>query len=312
MRSGEFATIGRLKERFANVGGPLRGVLLGIGDDAAVLAAPAGGQVVWTVDQQVEGTHFRRNLVGWEDLGWRSFSAAASDLAAMGATPWCALTALSISADVDDADLDALAVGQQSAAERIGAPIVGGNVTRSGLFVVTTTLLGTCERAIERGGARAGDGVWVSGALGLAAAGFIALERAVLDSRVDRATNAWLRPQARVTEGLAMASVAHAAIDVSDGFAQDLAHLCAASGVRAVLDEAALRAHAAATGLDEAAAALETDPLELLLRGGEDYALVVASPVAIQGFVQLGRLVEGQGIAIGEREIDARGYDHLR
>src|SRR5580704_10060153 len=89
------------------------GVVRGIGDDAAVLeASPSAGQLVWTIDEQVEGVHFRRELLSWRDLGWRSFMAAASDVAAMGAVPWCALAALILSGAVDDAAFDAIAHGQ--------------------------------------------------------------------------------------------------------------------------------------------------------------------------------------------------------
>src|SRR5580658_58633 len=87
--------------------GPARGVELGIGDDAAVLLAPPGvGRLIWTIDEQVEGVHFRRDFASWRDVGWRSFQAAASDVAAMGARPWCALSALVLPESVDDAALE--------------------------------------------------------------------------------------------------------------------------------------------------------------------------------------------------------------
>ena len=110
---------------------------------------------MWTVDAQVEGTHFRRDLCSWEDVGWRSFMAAASDVAAMGGAPWCALSSLVLAPEVDDADLDALARGQRAAADAAGAPIVGGNLSRGATSSVTTTVLGTSHRAITRSGARA-------------------------------------------------------------------------------------------------------------------------------------------------------------
>src|SRR5580658_1790205 len=88
------------------------GVPTGIGDDAAVLDSP-GGRIVWTIDEQVEGVHFRRDLLPWRDVGWRSFMAAASDVAAMGAVPWCALAALVLPEDVDDAALAEIVRGQR-------------------------------------------------------------------------------------------------------------------------------------------------------------------------------------------------------
>src|SRR5580693_1054439 len=90
----------------------------GIGDDAAVLEGTRGNsQLVWTVDEQVEGLHFRRDFLSWRDIGWRSFMAAASDVAAMGAAPWCALSALVVPDDVDDAALEQIALGQRAAAD---------------------------------------------------------------------------------------------------------------------------------------------------------------------------------------------------
>jgi thiamine-monophosphate kinase len=293
------------------------GVATGIGDDAAVLdvagAAADRGHLVWTIDEQVEGTHFRRDLGSWRDFGWRSFMAAASDVAAMGAVPWCALSALVLPDDVDDAALGELAHGQRAAAEAAGAPIVGGNLARGPALSIATTLLGTCERPIRRAGARPGDGVWMAGRVGLAAAGLRALEAKTKDSdALHRAVDAWRMPRALVEAGRAMGRVAHAAIDVSDGLARDASHVADASGVRIVLDASALLADVA---LASVAAALEADALELALYGGEDYAIVAASPVAIEGFRRIGDVTEGCGIALrgsnGETPIEPRGFDHF-
>jgi thiamine-monophosphate kinase len=326
MRSGEFATIQRLRERFRE--GSSKGVVLGIGDDAAVLdvaeLTSQKGQMVWTIDEQVEGTHFVREHVSWEDVGWRSFVAAASDLAAMGAAPWCALTALVLDPDIEDEDLDAIARGQQEASLDVGAKIVGGNMSRGTSVSIATTLLGTTPRPITRAGAQAGDGLYIAGEVGLAAAGLVSLERAVLDERVERAAFAWLRPRACIEEGLAMSAAgARAAIDVSDGLAQDTRHLAVASGVTAVLDEALLLARARSSGLVAACDVMGLETLALMLQGGEDYALVVASANPIPGFWRAGTfeardassphdvvLREATG---GVRPLEnAQGFDHFR
>jgi thiamine-monophosphate kinase len=291
-----------------------RSVEVGIGDDAAVLdAAYADGQIVWTVDEQVEGSHFRREHVSWADVGWRALMAATSDVAAMGAKPWCALCAMVLSDDVDDDALEEIARGQQEAAIAIGAPVVGGNLARGPVLSLATTVLGTCERAVRRGGARAGDGLWLAGQVGLAAAGLRALGRGMkADSRLMPALAAWRRPRALVAEGSAMARVARAAIDISDGVAGDVGHLAEASGVLAVLDASALAADRA---LVDAASALGESALDLALHGGEDYALVAASPVPIEGFRRIGELRSGRGVAVrgpdGERTIEPRGFDHF-
>lgn len=312
MSDSEFERIARLRAKLAS---PAPGVLVGIGDDAAVLAGGDPRALVWTVDAQVEGVHFRRDLATWHDVGWRSFMAAASDLAAMGAAPWGALSALVLPASFDDAMLDALVEGQRRAAEIVGAPIVGGNLARGDAVSITTTLLGRVSTAVLRSGARAGDGLWIAGSVGLAAAGFRALEAKVQDARIDAAVEAWRLPRARIADGLIMAPVATAAIDVSDGLAQDVAHLARASGVRAAIDQRALLAHSG-DALFEAAAALGLDPSELALNGGEDYALIAASPVSIAGFARIGELREGQGVTLvtprGEEQLSPHGFDHFR
>jgi thiamine-monophosphate kinase len=292
------------------------GVELGIGDDAAVLqvAALGGGRLVWTIDEQVEGTHFRRELVSWRDIGWRSFMAAASDIAAMGARARGALCALVLPDDVDDAALEAIARGQREAADATGAPVIGGNLARGRVLSIATSVLGTCVSAVRRAGARAGDGLWIAGDVGLAAAGLQAIEQGrAEDRRLAPAVAAWRRPRALLEEGLAMSTVAHAAIDVSDGLARDAGHIAAASGVRIVFDESALRADATLVAV---AAALGADALNLALDGGEDYALVAASREPIPGFRSIGFVTDGAGLALrtpdGERVIQPRGYDHFR
>ena len=161
---------------------------------------------------------------------------------------------------------------------QIDAPVVGGNLSRGPSLSIATTLLGKCERAVERSGARAGDGVWMAGRVGLAAAGMKALERGLADGAwVAAAVEAWRRPRALVTEGARMAGVAHAAIDVSDGLARDAGHMAEASGVALVLDEALLLAD---EELAAAARALDQRAIDLALYGGEDYALVAASRYA--------------------------------
>jgi thiamine-monophosphate kinase len=318
--SDEKARIALLARVFARPGPARGGVELGIGDDAAVLSAPPAGKIVFTIDEQVEGQHFRRDLVSWRDVGWRSFMAAASDVAAMGAAPWCALCALVLPDDVDDAALEEIAAGQREASDAVGAPVVGGNLARgpgerglrSGVSL-TTTLLGTCAHPVPRAGAKPGDGVWLAGKVGRAGAGFRALDSGRGgDPRLERCVAAWRRPSALVVEGLRMAGLANAAVDVSDGLARDAGHVAEASGVCIVLDENALFADSV---LAIAGEALGVPPLELALYGGEDYALVAASVAAIPGFTRVGEVREGAGIVVrgrdGERAIEAKGYDHF-
>jgi thiamine-monophosphate kinase len=258
--------------------------------------------------------HFRRDLVSWRDLGWRSYMTAASDVCAMGASPWCALASLVVPGDVDDAALEEIASGQKEAADAAGAPVVGGNLARGPVLAIATTLLGACDHAVQRRGARAGDGLWMAGRVGLAAAGLRALERGVgAEPALAAAVLAWRTPQALVAEGRALADGATAAVDVSDGLARDADHLAQASGVLLVLDEAALLED---QGLLDAARALGDDALDLALHGGEDYALVATSARPIAGFRRIGEVRAGRGLALrgasGERTLAPRGFDHFR
>jgi thiamine-monophosphate kinase len=294
------------------------GVEVGIGDDAAVLTVRPGEgkeeKLVWTIDEQVEGTHFRRDLLSWRDVGWRSFMAAVSDVAAMGAVPWGVLSAMVLPADVDDAALEAIARGQDEASEAVGAPVVGGNLARGPVFSIATTVLGRAVTPVLRGGAKAGDGLWMAGSVGLAAAGFRALSAGKgSDPRMGAAVRAWRAPRALIHEGRAMSAVAHAAIDVSDGLARDAGHIAASSRVGIVLDAEAIAQDAA---LREVAAALVVDPLELALHGGEDYALVASSAEPIAGFQRIGDVVAGEGLRLrtraGEVPLEPKGFDHFR
>ena len=289
-------------------------VPVGIGDDAAVLE----GGLVWTVDAQIEETHFRRAWVSWHDVGFRSFMAAASDLAAMGAQPIGALSALALPDDVDDAAFTAIVEGQAEASRAVGAPIVGGNLARGREASITTTLLGRCERPLLRSGARPRDGVWVAGGLGMAAAGLAALQVGgdlLQNTSVQTCIDTWRRPRALVETGLGIAG-ASAGADVSDGLSRDAANIAEASGVCIVLDELQLR-DLAAGALTVVAEGLQRDPLDFVLGGGEDYALLVTSPTPLPGFVRIGYVVVGEGIALlrpdgSTARLEPRGYDHFR
>jgi len=309
-------------------------VLVGIGDDCAVLL-PGAEPLVWTIDASVEGVHFRRDLLSFEDIGHRATMAAASDLAAMGASPLGVLSALVLPDDVSDADLEAIARGQREAVNAIGTAVLGGNLARGGELSITTTVLGRAPRPLQRRGARPGDALWLIGPVGLAAAGLrLLLEARPVETSAARAcVAAWRRPSARIGAGLSLRGVAAAAIDVSDGLARDVGHLARASGVRAVIEIAALDS----AELIAVAAELGVVPAELALHGGEDYALAFAAPesAVLQGAVKIGSFeasdaagggvagggVAGGGVAGGgvvakypdgsRKELREGGYDHF-
>jgi thiamine-monophosphate kinase len=304
----------RLRERFATTA---PGVALGIGDDAAVLAAQRDDWVC-SVDASVEGVHFDRRFLGLRDVGYRSFQAAASDLAAMGAVPVAALSALILPAALSAAELDELTLGQRDASLECRCPLVGGNIARGSELSVTTTVLGTVQKPLPRGGARPGEQLWLVGSVGLAAAGLAALRlgksMAERDSLVG-CVRAWRRPRALLAQGSQLAQVASSAIDVSDGLATDARQLARASGVRLVVSRTRLRAALDPTLL-RASRALRRSALPFALYGGEDYALLATGPSARRPAwaKAIGWVTRGQGVLLdlGGLAVPIEGgYDHL-
>lgn len=307
MSDGERERIERLRRILAR---DVPGVVLGIGDDAAILA-PAAGPLVWTIDEQVDGVHFALDLLSLEDVGYRATMASASDLAAMGAAAVGALASVVAPKFFSVESFEEIAAGQRAAADALGSAVVGGNVSAGPCLSIATTWLGRAARPVTRGGARVGDGVYLAGPVGLAAAGFAALKRGV--AVPEAAVRAWRRPVARLEDGLRLAERATASIDVSDGLAGDAGHIAAASGVALRLDAAALRA-SLPEALSLSARALDLDPLDLALYGGEDYALVATSPAPIEGFAWIGDAHEGEGVWLSERgSVRALrgGFDHF-
>lgn len=311
--------------RSAFSGGFSERTIVGIGDDAAVLAA-ATSPLVWTVDAQVEGVHFRRDFMSLTDVGYRATMAAVSDLGAMGATPLGVLAALVLPLNFSDDDLRALLAGQVEAARELGTAIVGGNLARGSELSITTTALGETKRPITRSGAQPGDEVVLAGPLGLSGAGLLLLQASLdktsdrLDARPDAspALRAYRRPVARIAAGLAARDVATAGIDVSDGLARDVGHIARGSGVRVELDASKL----VTVELERAARIVGADPLALALHGGEDFALVMTVPSGQvpEGFITIGRVFEAdaQGPSVGFAgkdgkfvPVEQRGYDHF-
>lgn len=322
-RSSEAARIELIRTMFG--GSSSARTIVGIGDDAAVLA-PSAMPLVWTIDAQVEGVHFRRDFMSMEDVGYRATMAAVSDLGAMGASPLGILAALVLPADFSDEDLRAVLEGQARAAEEVGTPIVGGNLARGSEISITTTVLGESSRPLTRSGARPGDEVVLAGPLGLSAAGLLLLQASAgktnerSDTHPDAAPalRAYRRPVARIAAGLAARDVATAAIDVSDGLARDVGHIARGSGVRIALDPSRL----VTTELERAARIVGADPLSLALHGGEDFALVMTVPSGRvpAGFVAIGRVLAGErstaDVVLEERggmlvPVAEGGYDHF-
>jgi len=260
---GEHAIIARIRARIPP--SPAF-VVVGIGDDAAVLEPERNALEVITTDSQVEGVHFDRRFVGAADIGHKSLAVNLSDIAAMGATPRAALLSLVLPPAWPVADLDALLDGFTALAGRARISIVGGNIARSpGPLIVDVTVTGSVHRRrfLTRTGARAGDELYVTGALGGSAAGVRALRDnpSAAGPGIDR----YLRPEPRMRFGLMLGrnEAARACIDLSDGLADGVRQIGEASRLGAVIDAEALPIEEGATLRDA-------------LGGGEDYELLFA------------------------------------
>ncbi len=290
-------------------------VSLGIGDDAAVLAPFARGAVV-SVDAVVEGVHFDRRWLSFEDVGWRGYAAALSDLAAMGAAPRAGLMSLILPTGLEDEAVLAIARGAAEAADAFGAPVVGGNLSRGSELSMTSTVIGEAPASpLRRSGARVGDGVFVTGTVGAAALG-LALLAAGAEDREGAPVflTRWRRPRPRFDAAAGLLGLATSAADVSDGLAADLGHICEASGVGAVIERARLPLEARH---EELAASLGHDGGRLALAGGEDYELVLTAPPGArpEAATYIGNVVAGEGVRVLDRDgvelaLPARGHRH--
>ncbi len=291
---GEFGLIEAITAGLA--GGPE--VMLGPGDDAAVVAAP-DGRVVASTDVLVEGVHFRRDWSEAGDVGHKAAAQNLSDLAAMGARPTALLVGLVLPPQLPAAWVLELSSALAAEAARAGASVVGGDLVAGDAIVVAVTALGSLDGRdpVTRAGARVGDAVAVRGRLGWSAAGYVVLSRGFRSPRVLAAAHR--RPQPEYEAGpVAAQHGATSMMDVSDGLIADLAHVAAASGVGIRLDVAKIPVDAALT---DAAAAMGKDPLEWALTGGEDHALVATFPAGLgppAGWTVLGEVVAGDGVVV--------------
>jgi len=306
-QEGEFSLIARIAARLTE--GP--GVLLGAGDDAAVVAAP-DGRVVASTDLLVEGRHFRRDWSSAYDVGRRAAAANLADIVAMGAQPTSLLVGLAVPGDLPIEWVESLADGLRDEAALVGASIIGGDLSGSEAVTVAVTALGDLRgRApVTRSGAQPGDAIVLIGRPGRAAAGLALLTAGRRDHLLVAAHR---RPDVRYAEALALAERgATAMIDVSDGLVADLGHVAAASGVRIELIGAAIP-------VDEDVAAvaeeLGVDVFDWLAGGGDDHCFAASiAAEATSELTVIGTVVVGEGsVVVVDREAPKlSGHEHFR
>lgn len=285
---GEFGMIGRLVRR----GEQPPAVVLGPGDDAAVVVAD-DGRVVVSTDMLVEGRHFRLDWSTPHDVGRKAIAQNAADIEAMGARPTAFVVGFGAPAETPAAEVDGLADGMWEEAQRVGAGIAGGDLVGSPHWVVSVTVLGDLagRAPVLRSGAPPGSAVAVTGELGRSAAGYALWCNGI--SGFDDLRRRHLVPQPPYGQGRVAAEAgAQAMIDVSDGLVGDLRHLAEASGVGVDLSTGALAADRQA--LVAAAEAVGADPWSWVLGGGEDHALVAVFAGAVPpGWRVIGRVLDG-------------------
>ncbi|HWF84065.1 MAG TPA: thiamine-phosphate kinase [Vicinamibacterales bacterium] len=324
-------------------------MVVGIGDDAAVVEPERNRVEVLSVDALVEGIHFDRAFTPARAIGHRALAANLSDLAAMGAAPRLALLSFALPADLPLHDFDAIVSGIATLAAEHGLHIAGGNLTRSpGPLVIDITVIGSVKRrqALTRSGARAGDEIYVSGTIGGAAAGLQMLQASGFNTKDTKARtdleegfssvslvsfvsehciDRYLHPTPRIRMGLLLSRnrAARACMDLSDGLADAVRQIAETSRVGAIIDAAALPIDASARRWFEARGA---DAIDAAIAGGDDYELLIgvrpqlrrrlkATRDAGAALTCIGTFTADRALIIRRAEGDTplpRGYSHFR
>src|SRR5260370_14098687 len=328
---GEFGVIARITAGLPQ----FPDVIDGVGDDAAILDIGSNEVLLATCDAQVEDIHFRLRSTNPHDIGRRALAVNLSDIAAMGARPRFALISLLMPPTLDVGVLDGIYEGLREEAEQFDVALVGGNIARNAeRLIIDITLLGTgaWNRLLRRDSAKPGDAVMVTGSLGSAAAGLLVLEDEQLAAKIPSenlvGVLAALRtPTPRVAAGqwLAQHDVT-TGMDVSDGLAADLSHICEASGVGAHVEAESVPIQPQVVTVATLAG---RDPQDLARFGGEDYELIFTVPayradaLAHQLFVTTGvnataivTICEGSAMTLFRQgkpsPLRSTGWDHLR
>jgi thiamine-monophosphate kinase len=333
---GEFNVIAQLTKNLS----AHDDVLLGVGDDCAILDVQSDSLLLATCDSQVEGVHFTLRTSSPEQIGRKALAVNISDIAAMGGIPRYALVSLILPSTFSFEVLERIYVGMRQEAEQYDTAIVGGNMAGSGKteqLIIDITLLGTVERghALTRQGAHVGDTIFVTGSLGDSAAGFYTLLHA--DTPYPQDAMEALRlihqvPRPRVREGRALSQlgpqIVTAMLDISDGLSGDLAHLCERSQVGAHIEVGQLPLCAALLAIATTAV---QDPLAWALHGGEDYELLftvaagkeqevieamrVVSSIPVTAIGKVCSSSEGMQVMYPDGHAEAlvsRSWDHLK
>lgn len=288
--------------------------VLGIGDDCAILRIASDHEALVTTDFSLEGVHFRRDWQSPECIGHRCLARGLSDIAAMGGRPIAAFLSLALPANVPQRWVDRFFAGLLRLAHRYKMDLAGGDTSQSpGGVLADITVLGsvTKGKALRRSGARVGDQIYVTNALGESAAAVQLLTQKKLRKR-----DVFPEPRIAVGEWLVKNGIASACIDISDGLSIDLAHLCEESGVGALVNACAIPIHPSARKLRNA--------LDLAIHGGEDYELLftvrqntsLPAQITRVPITQIGEIISGRAVRVSQNGkscvLAPAGWEHFR
>lgn len=304
----------------------------GIGEDCAVLETDGDSLLLVTTDTLIEGIHFTAETLPPQALGWKALAVNVSDIAAVGGTPHTAFLSMGIKPETEVSFVESFMAGFEAMAAKTDIVLAGGDTVESpSATVITITLLGEGlpEHLVYRSGAKIGDDIWVTGPLGNAAAGlFVLLNKNASELAGYESLIAALQrpiPRLEIGKALGQSGLAHAMIDISDGVAKDLRHICEESGTGALLQAASLPLSGQ---LERLASLADKDPTEWALRGGEDYELLFTASSANKDEIvslttkvlgnpaaKIGTIVQEDGIWLetheGKQPLRPGGYRHF-
>ena len=283
-------------------------VLVGIGDDAAILACPENHMVV-TTDMAVEDVHFKVNWSSAEEIGRKIAAANLADIYAMGGKPKYLTVAMSATGNEELEWMLGIARGIAHEAQIAGAQVVGGDLARGEKIVISITAIGECEKEILRSGAKVGDSIFVSTLPGWSAAGLIALQKNVRGGSVDFAISEHRAPSVDYDNAEQIAINANSLCDISDSLMIQAEQMANASGVQFEIDGELIKLHSDFADLSQVAELLNVSVFDLILSGGEDHVFL-ATGQALKGF-EIGKVRAGSGIRLTHLATPQPGWQHF-
>lgn len=306
----EREVLARVRAIFDQVADPPN-LIVPNGDDGAVFAS-AESNVVIATDMAVEDVHFRLSWSSAGEIGQKITAANLADICAMGGWPQYLLVSVGFPKSFIG-KLEQLAQGICDEAKKVGAKIIGGDLSTSEKLVISITAVGAVQRSIKRSGAQIGDLVQISHLPGWSAAGLTLLQREAHESPENsRAFSAHRRPEIDYQKYKTAFAAINSATDTSDGLLLDAKSIAEASGCQIALDTNSLTEISGYTELAKLAKNLSVDVMEWILHGGEDHALLVTAKLPIPNFFAIGKVAAGSGISLDGKEIGEQetGFQH--